>query len=435
MISSSFHEGAAPLADEQSSDPKQPEAVPGDAGDDRPAETEHEDDFARMLEESLEARSIEKGQTVEGVLVSLSHDVAFIDVGGKGEATMDPQELRGDDGEFQVKVGDRIQGVVVSTAGGIRLSHHLARSAASKEQLRDAFNAGLPVEGRVEKVNKGGYEVRVAGQRAFCPMSQIDTVRGIEPAEHEGKVYTFRILEFKGDGKDLVVSRRAILEEEQRQEAVELMQRLVPGVELPGRVVSVRDYGAFVDLGAGIQGLLHVSEMGWSRVSSAAAVVEVGQEISVQVVKVDAESRKISLSLKHLHVDPWLKVGENYVVGKTVQGRVTRLADFGAFVELEPGVEALAHMSTFPPTKGGWKVAVQVGERGRFRIQSVEPDRRRIGVALLDAATEDEAIAPAPEEASAGRSETKKQDQPGDEGFGSLADKLRAAMKPRKEDG
>jgi small subunit ribosomal protein S1 len=324
----------------------------------------------------------------------------------------------------------------VSTAGGIRLSHHLARTAASKEQLRDAFHAGLPVEGKVQKVNKGGYEVRVAGQRAFCPMSQIDTVRGTDPAGHEGKVYTFRILEFKDGGKDLVISRRAILEEEERRQAVEVMQRVVPGAELPGRVVSVRDYGAFVDLGSGVQGLLHVSEMGWTRVSSAATVVEVGQEISVQVVKVDPESRKISLSLRHLHVDPWLKVGENYVVGKTVQGRVTRLADFGAFVELEPGVEALAHMSTFPPTKGGWKAAVQVGERGRFRIQSVEPDRRRIGVALVEAAPEEDPAAPAAAEGrSAGRSESGKQDQPQAEGFGSLADKLRAAVKRREKDG
>ncbi len=427
------------MADEQSPDPEQPKAASGDAGesspDDPPAETAHEDDFARMLEESLEARSIEKGQTVEGVLVSLSHDVAFIDVGGKGEATMDPQELRGDNGEFQVKVGDRIQGVVVSTVGGIRLSHHLARTAASKEQLRDAFDAGLPVEGKVEKVNKGGYEVRVAGQRAFCPMSQIDTVRGTDPAGHEGKIYTFRILEFKEDGKDLVVSRRAILEEEQRQEAVELMQRLVPGVELPGRVVSVRDFGAFVDLGGGIQGLLHVSEMGWTRVSSATAVVEVGQEISVQVLKVDPENRKISLSLKHLHADPWGKVGETYTVGETVEGRITRLAEFGAFVELEPGVEALAHMSTFPPTKGGWKAAVRVGDRGRFRIQSVELDRRRISVALVDAATEDEPAAPARAEGrSAGGSESRKQDQPQAEGFGSFADKLRAAAKRSQKD-
>ena len=149
-----------------------------------------------------------------------------------------------------------------------------------------------------------------------------------------------------------------------------------------------------------------------------------------KLLKVDAESRKISLSLKHAQVDPWLKVGENYVIGKTVQGRVSRLADFGAFVELEPGIEALAHMSTFPPTKGGWKAAVRVGDRHPFRIQSVEPERRRIGVALMDAAAEQEAAPPDPVE----RTE-RKPDQPQDEGFGSLADKLRAAMKPPDEDG
>lgn len=427
------------MVDEQNQDPEQPEAVSNGAGEssptDPPATVAPEDDFASMLEESAEARSIQQGQTLEGVLVSLTKDVAFIDVGGKGEASMDPEELRGDDGEFQVKVGDRIQAVVVSTAGGIRLSHHLARAAASKEQLRAAFHAGLPVEGKVQKVNKGGYEVRVAGQRAFCPMSQIELVRGTDPAEHEGKVYTFRILEFKADGKDLVISRRPILEEEQRQEAVEVMQRVVPGAELPGKVVSVRDYGAFVDLGAGIQGLLHISEMGWSRVSSAASVVEVGQEISVQVVKVDPENRKISLSLRHLHADPWLKAGESYAIGQTVSGRVTRLADFGAFVELEPGIEALAHMSSFPPTKGGWKAAVQVGEQGRFRIQSIELDRRRIGVALVDAATEEKPTGSGPAQANnTGKPRTGKPALPQAEPFSSLADKLRAAMNPGKKD-
>jgi len=422
------------MAEEQNPDPKQPQVLPADAVEsppaDPPVEATPEVDFARMLEESAEARSIEEGQTVEGVLVSLTREVAFIDVGGKGEASMDPEELRGDDGEFRVKVGDRIQAVVVSTAGGVRLSHRLARAAASKEQLRAAFDAGMPVEGKVEKVNKGGFEIRMAGQRAFCPMSQIDIVRGSDPAEHIGKVYTFRILEFKGGGKDLVISRRPILEEEQRHKAVEVMQRVVPGAELPGKVVSVRDYGAFVDLGANVQGLLHVSEMGWSRVSSAASVVQAGQEISVQVLKVDPENRKISLSLRHLHTDPWLKVGENYAIGQTVQGRVTRLADFGAFVELEPGVEGLAHMSNFPPTKGGWKAAVRVGEQSRFRIQSVELDRKRIGVALVDAARDDEPTGTVP---SKGRKTEKprtgKQDQPQAVAFGSLADKLRAAMK------
>lgn len=384
---------------------------------------EEGEDFATMLEASFQARSLEEGQTVEGVLVSLTEDVVFVDVGGKGEATMDASELRDDDGAFEVQVGDRIQAVVVSTAGGVRLSHRLARTAASKEQLQSAFEAGLPVEGKVIRANKGGYEVRVAGQRAFCPASQIDTARGTDPSVHEGKVYTFRILEIKEGGKDLVLSRRALLEEEERLKADELIRTLAPGVELTGRVVSVRDYGAFVDLGAGVQGLLHVSEMGWTRVSSAASVVGIGQEISVQVLKVDPESRKISLSLKHRSADPWLGVAERYGVGSTIEGRVSRLAPFGAFVELEPGVEALAHMSTFPPTKGGWRAAVEAGKRYRFRVESVEPERRRIGVSLIDPAAGGE---PTDEERPAPGEARPTQEPSGS--FGSLADKLRAAM-------
>jgi small subunit ribosomal protein S1 len=179
-------------------------------------------------------------------------------------------------------------------------------------------------------------------------MSQIDTERGAEPEEHVGRTYTFRIIEFKEGGKDLVLSRRAILEEEAREKAREVMSKVIPDAVLPGRVASVTDYGAFVDLGGGVQGLLHVSEMGWTRVSSPSEVVQPGQDLAVQVLRVDDEGRKISLSLKHLQADPWLMVGGAYRAGQKLQGRVTRLAEFGAFVELEPGIEALAHVSTFP---------------------------------------------------------------------------------------
>src|SRR5882672_10015897 len=151
--------------------------------------------------------------------------------------------------------------MVVSTSGGLKLSRKLARGAVSRRQLEDAFHAGLPVEGKVERAVKGGYEVRIAGQRAFCPVSQIDVLRNTEPSEHEGRVYTFRILELKDGGKNLVVSRRALLEAEQREQAGVVRRSIVAGAVLTGRVASVREYGAFVDLGAGVQGLLHVSEM------------------------------------------------------------------------------------------------------------------------------------------------------------------------------
>jgi len=347
--------------------------------------TVEDDDFASMFEASLQAKRFEEGQTIQGTIVAIGPEVAFLDVGGKGEATIEIEELLDAEGELTARVGDRIEAMVVSTAGGLKLSRKLARGAASMRQLEDAFHAGLPVEGKVEKAVKGGYEVRIAGQRAFCPISQIDTLRNTDPAEHEGRVYTFRILEFREGGKNLVLSRRALLEEEQREEAGELRRSIVAGAVLTGRVASVRDYGAFVDLGAGVQGLLHVSEMGWSRVSNPAEIVKPGDEVTVKVLRVDDDKQKIALGLKQLQADPWSKVQETYATGQVQTGRVTRLADFGAFVELQPGVEALAHLSTFPPTGSseGWKASVRAGMTGSFEILSIDLEKKRIGVALV----------------------------------------------------
>ena len=344
------------------------------------------EDFAAMFEASLKtkAKRIEQGQTVEGTIVGIGPDVAFVDVGGKGEATIDVAELKDADGDIDAAVGDRIQAVVVSTAGGLTLSRKLARGAASARQLDDAFHSGLPVEGRIENVVKGGYEVRIAGQRAFCPFSQIDTAR-TDPSIHEGKVYTFRITEYKEGGRNLVVSRRALLEEEQRARAGEIKESIVPGAVLTGRVASVRDFGAFVDLGGGVQGLLHVSEIGWSRISDPSQVLTAGEPITVKVLQVDEAKQKISLGLKQLTDDPWSKVQTTYEAGQVVMGRVTRVTEFGAFVELEPGVEALAHASTFAPTgrPQGWKAAAAPGTTAPFEILTIDVEKKRIGVALV----------------------------------------------------
>src|SRR5436190_8503089 len=210
--------------------------------------SEPPEDFATMFEASIQARRIEKGQTLEGRIVAIGPEVAFVDVGGKGEATIDVAELKDEDGDIDVSVGDRIHAIVVSVAGGLQLSRRLARGAATNRQLEDAFRTGLPVEGKVEQEVKGGYEVRIARQRGFCPFSQID-VAGTEPAAHLGKVYAFRIVEYKEGGRNLVVSRRALLEEARRAKAVEVRRSIVAGAVLTGRVASVREFGAFVDLG------------------------------------------------------------------------------------------------------------------------------------------------------------------------------------------
>ena len=346
--------------------------------------TEPEEDFATLFEASLKARRFEKGQTIEGIVVSIGPEVAFVDVGGKGEASIDIEELRDPDGNLEVAVGDRIQAVVVSTSGGLTLSRKLARGAATLRQLEDAYESGLPVEGKVERAVKGGFEVTIARQRAFCPFSQIDTLR-TEPAVHEGQVYEFRIVEFRNGGRDLVVSRRVLLEAQQRAVADAVRKSVVAGAVMSGRVASVRDFGAFIDLGGGVQGLLHVSEMGWSRVDDMSQVLKAGDEITVKVLRVDDDRQKISLGVKQLSEDPWSRVAATYEVGQVHAGCVTRVTDFGAFVELEPGIEALAHSSTFAPTgrSGGWSRQVAVGMTGTFEILSIDAGKKRIGVALL----------------------------------------------------
>src|SRR5205814_6478838 len=164
------------------------------------------EDFASLFEASIQAKRIEKGQSVEGTIVGISAEVAFVNVGGKGEAVIELAELKNDEGALEVAVGDRIHAIVVSTEGGLTLSRRLARGAATHRQLEDAFRAGLPVEGKIEREVKGGYEVRIGRQRAFCPFSQIDTIRNTAPAQHLGRVYTFRIIEYKEGGRNLVVS-------------------------------------------------------------------------------------------------------------------------------------------------------------------------------------------------------------------------------------
>jgi len=386
-----------------------------------------EEDFASMFEASIQAKRIEKGQTIEGTVVAIGAEVAFVNVGGKGEAVIDLAELKDDEGTLDVAVGDRIHAVVVSTEGGLTLSRRLARGAATDRQLEDAFRSGLPVEGKVEREVKGGYEVRIARQRGFCPFSQIDTVRSTDPAQHIGHVYAFRIIEYKEGGRNLILSRRALLEDEQKAQAVEVRRAIVVGAVLTGRVTSVRDFGAFVDLGAGVQGLLHVSEMGWSRVSDTSHVVTPGQEITVKVLRVDDETQKIALGLKQLSADPWSAVQATYEVGQVHTGRVTRVTDFGAFVELEPGVEGLAHVSTFAPAghSKGWSGAVAVGMTAAFEILSLDLEKKRIGLALVEERSA--------REAEDVREHTETTDAAASEAFGSIAEKLRGALKPREK--
>ena len=330
--------------------------------------SEPDEDFAAMFEASLQAKRFEKGQTIEGTIVAIGPEVAFVDVGGKGEATIEIAELKDADGDLEVAVGDRIQAMVVSTVGGLTLSRKLARGAATAAAARR----------RVPHRSSGGRQGRKGGEGRLRgahrpPARLLPDLADRHRPDHrpvgstKGASTQFRIIEYKEGGRNLVVSRRALLEEEQRASAAEIRRSIVAGAVMTGRVTSVREFGAFVDLGAGVQGLLHVSEMGWSRVSDTSQVVKPGEEITVKVLRVDDDTQKIALGLKQLTADPWSTVQATYEVGQVRTGRVTRVAEFGAFVELEPGVEGLAHASTFAPTgrSEGWSRSVAAGDDRR----------------------------------------------------------------------
>lgn len=385
------------------------------------------EDFAAMFEASVKNRRFSRGQTIEGTIVAIGPDTSLVNVGGKGEAVIETADLRDHENDLEFAVGDRIQAIVVGTNKGITLSRKGIRGAATLRQLEDAYEARLSVEGKVEADVKGGYEVRIAGQRGFCPFSQIDTIRTADPAQHVGKTYAFRIIEFKDGGKNLVVSRRALLEDEQKAGAIELRRSIAVGSVVTGRVASVREFGAFVDLGAGVQGLLHVSEMGWSRVTDPSSIVKVGEEITVRVLRIEADGERIALGLKQLMADPWVAAASSYEMGQVRTGRITRIADFGAFVELEPGVEALAHFSTFAPTgrADAWAKSIAVGQTAPFEILAIDVDKKRIGVGMV----QDGAEVRDGKKVDEVKEYRERQVASPSGGIGSLADQLRGALK------
>jgi small subunit ribosomal protein S1 len=383
--------------------------------------SEQEEDFATMFEASEKARQFKRGETVDGTVVAIGPKVALVNIGGKGEAEIDVAELKDADGDIEVNVGDRMTAMVVSTGRGIVLSRKGVRNAATQRELEDAFNAGLAVEGKVAQSVKGGYEVRIARERAFCPLSQIDIVRTEDPEVHVGKTYAFRVLEYKNGGKDIVLSRRKHLEHEQRASAAEARKAILPGAVLTGRVASVVDFGAFVELGGGVQGLLHVSEMGWSRVTNPNEIFAPGDQITVKVLRVDEATQKISLGLRQLQDDPWSTVSAKYQVGHVYRGRVSRIADFGVFVELEPEFTGLIPAAeTGVDRNMDLRKAFQVGTTLDVVVLEVDQASRRIRLSK-------KAVAEQEEQAEVRDYAARADAEPGPS-VGSLAEKLRGAL-------
>jgi small subunit ribosomal protein S1 len=340
------------------------------------------EDFAALFARHEAQRALEKGQVVKGRVIQITAEHVFVDVGGKGEAWIDRAELVDADGRLRVAVGDEVEATVVATGDEVRLSHRLRQGAQAREALGVAAQTGVPVEGRVAAVIKGGYEVTVGGLRAFCPFSQMDLRRAEPEQEYVGRVLEFRVTKYAEGGRNIVVSRRALLEEQAAEAARETRKKLVPDAVLPGTVVSLTDFGAFVDLG-GVQGLVPMSELSHGRVERASDRLRVGEPVTVKVLRLDEAKGRITLSLKALEGDPWATVPGRLRERQVVRGRAVRATDFGVFVELQPGVDGLVHTSEIPRHRqAAMREAVAAGAEIPVMVVSVDIAKRRIGLAL-----------------------------------------------------
>ena len=348
---------------------------------DTPEERESED-FATLFAREGARRALEVGDVVKGRILQIGEETVFVDVGGKGEALMDRAELADDQGTMTLSVGDEIEATVVRTGDEVRLSYRLLQGVQARERLAVAAETGLPVEGKVAAVIKGGYEVTVAGLRAFCPFSQMDLRRVDAPESHVGRVLEFRISRYEEQGRNIVLSRRALLEEKAARDAQETRKKIVAGAVLPGTVASLATFGAFVDLG-GVQGLVPLSEISHSRVGRPADRLHVGQAVTVKVLQIDDAKGKISLSLKALEGDPWADVAGKLRERQIVTGRVARVTDFGVFVELLPGVDGLLRLTEVPRARHAeMKLAAETAASLLVLVTSLDFDKRRIGLAL-----------------------------------------------------
>jgi small subunit ribosomal protein S1 len=411
------------------------------------------ENFASLFAESVKGEKRHRrvrhavGDRVEGRLSSLGQTVAVIDLPDGVEGTLDVIELRDEAGQITVRVGDLVSARVASMgqkAGSLILRRSPVRGGDARAGLGEAAATGLPVDGLVTAVNKGGLEVTVAGARAFCPISQIDLRPVVDPSVYIGQKLSFRITKFEEDrrGQNVVLSRRVLLEEEQRERAAVTRDKLTVGAVLPGVVTGLKDFGAFVDLG-GIDGLLPASEIGFQRGTRPSDVLSIGQPVTVQVLRIeerpvenrrdDKKSRsgvQITLSLKSLERDPWDDAAAALPPGTTLRGKVMRAEPFGAFIEVAPGVEGLIHISELGAGRHlqHAREVVKSGAELDVTVLSIDKERRRIslGLASDEERVDDEgraAVIRAAAPAGAGK--------PGG-GMGTFGELLQGKLSPRK---
>lgn len=334
---------------------------------------------------------LQVGQMVETQIVSISKDCIFLQLSGKSEGVLDRAELTDKDGNLTVQEGDTIRAFFLNAKNGeMRFTTKVGGGNAGSAMLENAYKSGIPVEGLVEKEIKGGFDIKLGDTRAFCPYSQMGLRRSENAQEYIGKHLTFKIQEYRDNGRSIMVSNRAILEEAQRAKVEELKKTLKEGEVVHGPIASIQDFGVFVELG-GVQALLPISEIGRERVQDIRALFAVGQEIEAEILKLDWSGERITLSMKSMLPDPWDQAEEKYRRGSKHSGKVVRTTNFGAFVALESGLDGLVHISEF---KGEGKygasgVPVKVGDQLSVQILDVDVQGKRISLKPTSSLEED----------------------------------------------
>jgi len=342
--------------------------------------------FAELFEQSQTLNKLKPGAIVSGIVVEVRNDVVVINAGLKSEGIVPIEQFRNDAGEIDVAVGDEVKVALDSIENGFGetvLSREKAKRSLVWDELEEAQTANATVTGKISGKVKGGFTVDIKDVRAFLPGSLVDVRPVRDPVFLEGKELEFKIIKLDRKRNNVVVSRRAVVESEHSEEREQLLERLQENAVVKGVVKNLTDYGAFVDLG-GIDGLLHITDMAWKRVRHPSEVVNVGDELEVRVLKFDRERNRVSLGLKQLGEDPWVAIARRYPTGTRLFGKVSNVTDYGCFVELEPGVEGLVHVSEMDWTNKNVNPAklVQVGDEVEVMVLDVDEERRRISLGI-----------------------------------------------------
>ncbi len=391
---------------------------------------QNEESFADMFEKSFKKQGrLEPGQMVETTIVKISGDWIFLDLGGKGEGYLDKKEMVDEAGTMTVKEGDSVRAYFVSADNNeMHFTTKIGSGPGKHAQIEDAWRNHVPVDGTIAKEVKGGFEVNIGGSvRAFCPFSQMGIRRDEQQTEYIGRSLPFKIVEYGEDGRNIVLSRKAILEEERRNKKQELRGTLQEGMKVQGKVTSLQKFGAFVDIG-GVEGLLPISEIAWSRTEKVGDILSVGQTVEVIIKKLDWEQDRFSFSLKDALPDPWDRVADAYPIGSFHMGTVSRLAPFGAFVTLKEGVDGLIHISKLGAGRriNHPREVVKEGQSVEVQIEAFDRENRKLSLSLAE-------ISRAEKEEADTLKDYKQQATTETQNMGTLGDMLKAKMEQKKK--